>query len=94
MMDLAQDLDLGEFIKYLDVLLNHEQERVVFETVMINKAGESIPVEVRLQLSHAEQPPVFVAVTTSISKRLEEKKRAATPLPLRLSDRTTQQNAL
>jgi diguanylate cyclase (GGDEF)-like protein/PAS domain S-box-containing protein len=74
MMDLAQDLDLGEFVKYLDVLLNHEQERVVFDAVMINKSGESMPVEVRLQLSHAEQPPVFVAVTTSISKRLEEKK--------------------
>ena len=72
--DLAQNLEQDEFANYLDILLNHEQERVVFETVMLNKAGEPKPLEVRLQLSHAEQPPVFVAVTTSISKRLEEKK--------------------
>jgi diguanylate cyclase (GGDEF)-like protein/PAS domain S-box-containing protein len=74
MMDLAQNLDLGEFVKYLDILLNHEQERVVFETVIMTKTSETKPVEVSLQLSHAEQPPVFVAITTSISKRLEEKK--------------------
>ncbi|MBF0384155.1 MAG: diguanylate cyclase, partial [Magnetococcales bacterium] len=74
MMDLAQGLDLGEFVKYLEVLLNHEQERVVFETVIVTKNNESQPVEVSMQLSHAEQPPVFVAITTSISKRLEEKK--------------------
>jgi diguanylate cyclase (GGDEF)-like protein/PAS domain S-box-containing protein len=74
MMDLAQDLDLGEFVKYLEALLNHEQERVVFETVIMTKNSESRPVEVSMQLSHAEQPPVFVAITTSISKRLEEKK--------------------
>jgi diguanylate cyclase (GGDEF)-like protein/PAS domain S-box-containing protein len=73
--DLTPDFDKDELSNYLRALINQEQERVVFETVIYNKLGESSPVEVRLQLSQGEKPSVFVAVTTSIGKRLEEQKR-------------------
>ncbi|MBF0446830.1 MAG: diguanylate cyclase [Magnetococcales bacterium] len=74
LLDLASDLDPVFFTEQLDLLHNFEQERVVLETTLFNRAGEPQPVELRLQLSLAEQPPVFVAVTTSIKERLEEKR--------------------
>jgi diguanylate cyclase (GGDEF)-like protein len=68
-------LDKDELSNYLRALINQEQDRVVFDTVMYNKLEEASPVEIRLQLSQGEQPSVFVAVATSIAKRLEEQKR-------------------
>ncbi|MEG3640816.1 diguanylate cyclase domain-containing protein [Magnetococcus sp. PR-3] len=73
--ELIPEMDPAAFKEDLAKLLNHEEERIVFETRMFNKEGKSRPVEIRLQLSHGEQPPVFVAVATNISKRLEEKEK-------------------
>jgi len=59
-------------------LWTSEQDRHVFETVHQRSDGSTYPVEVRLQLSRAETPPVFVEIVQDISERKRiEQERAA-----------------
>jgi len=52
-------------------LRNGENIQLDFETTHKRKDGSTYPVEVRLQLSHAEDPPVYMAMILDISKRRE-----------------------
>jgi len=55
-----------------------ECKRLTFETVHRREDGSTYPVEVRLQLSRAETPPVFVEIVQDISERKRiEQERAA-----------------
>ncbi|MEK8090236.1 GAF domain-containing protein [Thermithiobacillus plumbiphilus] len=58
-----------EFEDLIAPLRRGDQEVVQFETVHQRKDGSSYPVEVRLQLSREEKPPVFVATIEDISER-------------------------
>ena len=71
--DIFPDLDAASFEKQLAPLRHGLQSRIAFETRQRRKDGSSYPVEVRLQLSDQEIPPVFVAVVEDITER----KRAA-----------------
>jgi diguanylate cyclase (GGDEF)-like protein len=59
------------FEALLAPLRRHETSVLTFETVHRRKDGSLYPVEVRLQLFDAEDPPVFVAVITDITDRME-----------------------
>ena len=50
-------------------LLSGEKDMLVFETEHQRKNGSRYPVEIRLQLSRTETPPVFVAVIADITER-------------------------
>ena len=58
-----------EFEDLIAPLRRGDQEVVQFETVHQRKDGSSYPVDVRLQLSREENPPVFVAIIEDVSER-------------------------
>jgi len=59
------------FEALLAPLRRHETSVSTFETVHRRKDGSLYPVEVHMQLFDAENPPVFVAVITDITDRME-----------------------
>jgi PAS domain S-box-containing protein len=67
---------IGEaaFLELLVPLCTGQTKHLVFETEHRRVDGSTYPVEVRLQLSTAETPPVFVEIVQDISerKRIEE----------------------
>jgi diguanylate cyclase (GGDEF)-like protein/PAS domain S-box-containing protein len=68
-LDLKPEFDRAHFESLLVPLRNCETDALQFETVHRRADGTLYPVEIRLQLSHAEHPPVFVAVVQDISQR-------------------------
>jgi diguanylate cyclase (GGDEF)-like protein/PAS domain S-box-containing protein len=72
-LDIKPEVSSEEFMSYVEPLRNGEVDQVHFETVHQRKDGSSYPVEVLLQYSPDEEPPVFVAMILDIS----EKKKAA-----------------
>jgi PAS domain S-box-containing protein len=67
--DLKLEFDEESFGAMVEPLFRAEKEMLVFETEHRRKNGSSYPVEVRLQLSKTETPPVFVAVIADITER-------------------------
>ena len=67
--DLAPGLSDEDFAKLTRPLFDGSQGLRVFETVLQRKNGSSYPVEVRLQLSHSEVPPIFLANVQDITER-------------------------
>ncbi len=67
--EIKPEFDAASFAAMLEPLLRGDEDRVVFETVQKRKNGTLYPVEVRLQLSRSETPPVFVAIVLDISQR-------------------------
>jgi len=66
------------FLEMILPLWTSSHERHVFETVHQRKDGSTYPVEVRLQLSRSETPPVFVEIVQDITERRNlERERAA-----------------
>jgi PAS domain S-box-containing protein len=66
------------FLEMILPLWTGASKRHVFETVHQRKDGSTYPVEVRLQLSKSETPPVFVEIVQDITERRElECERAA-----------------
>ncbi len=80
-LDLKPEFTEEAFAEITRPLLQGAREQVVFETVHRRKDGTTYDVEVRLQLSRAETPPVFVAVIQDITER----RRAARELQETLS---------
>lgn len=74
--DLKPEYDEEGFRAAIEPLFQGEKEMLVFETQHQRKDGTLYPVEVRLQLSRTETPPVFVAVIADITER----RRAETAL--------------
>jgi len=68
-LDIKPGLNPDQFASLLEPLRTAEQSMVQFETVHRRKDGSLYPVEVRLQLSHSEKPPVFVAIIQDITAR-------------------------
>ena len=68
-LDIKPDFTWGQFYELLQPLHDGLQDQVVFETRHRRKDGTSYPVEVHLQLSHEESPPVFLAVILDITER-------------------------
>ena len=99
-LDLKRAYTPGQFAELIAPLARGVHELVTFETEHRRKNGSVYPVEVRLQLSAAESPLVYVAVVQDITERKEAQERlnylafydALTGLPNRrlLLDRLTQ----
>lgn len=62
-------VSVEEFERIIEPLRQGVQESVVFEADHRRKDGSRYPVEIRLQLSREEHPPVFVAIVQDISSR-------------------------
>ncbi len=98
--DLKPDYTKESFKELIQPLLKGEQEEIIFQTRHIRKNGTIYPVEVRLQLSRYETPPVFVTIIQDITKRIQAEERlqflahhdALTSLPNRVlfADRLNQ----
>ena len=69
-LDIKPEFTRESFETLLAPLRRGEQDTLVFTTRHRRKNGSSYPVEVRLQLSHTEKPPVFVATIQDITERL------------------------
>jgi diguanylate cyclase (GGDEF)-like protein/PAS domain S-box-containing protein len=72
--DLKPQFSREEFLAYIESLDNGGLQQMNFETVHERKDGSVYPVEVRLQLSHAEEPPVYVAMVLDISERKQSER--------------------
>ncbi len=71
-MDLSPNMrSRADFERRVASLRSGERDLLVFEGGKVRKDGSHYPVEVRLQLSRAEHPPVFVAVVQDITERKE-----------------------
>ena len=68
-LDLKPEFTPQSFESLLVPLRQGEMQSLVFETVHKRKDGSQYPVEVRLQLSCGETPPVFVAIIQDITER-------------------------
>lgn len=76
-IDLFEGLPEDEFKRATQCLLDGKENQVVFESKMLRQDQSSYAVEVRLQLSHNEVPPLFLANAQDISQRkLAEEKLA------------------
>jgi diguanylate cyclase (GGDEF)-like protein/PAS domain S-box-containing protein len=91
-VDLKPDYTEEDFSELMQPLCQGEQQQVVFQTRHQRKDKTFYPVEVRLQLSRQESPPVFVAIIQDISERIQNEKQlqylahydALTKLPNRI----------
>jgi PAS domain S-box-containing protein len=72
--DLDPAFDEESFGAMVEPLLRGEKEMLLCETEHRRKNGNIYPVEIRLQLSRIETPPVFIAIIADITERkqLEE----------------------
>ena len=74
-LEISAGLDPETFQNYLARLRGGEQEHLVYRCTHKRQDGSTYPVEVRLNFSREEEPPVFMAIAVDISERLvaEEK---------------------
>jgi len=99
-IDLKPEYTREGFAQLVAPLRGGSRDMIAFETVHRRKDGSRYPVEVRLQLSRTETPPVFVAIIQDITERIQNRERlqhlahhdALTELPNRalLLDRLNQ----
>ena len=68
-LDLKPEMTRDKFLSYIEPLRNGERDQVRFETVHKRKNGSTYPVEVRLQFSPEEKPPVYVAIILDITEK-------------------------
>lgn len=68
-LDIKPGLSADQFSTLIRPLRDGQQNIVQFETVHRRKDGSLYPVEIRLQLSRTESPPVFVAIVQDITAR-------------------------
>lgn len=73
--DLSPSLRNEDFAKLTKPLFDGTQGLLVFETTLMRKGGSTYPVEVRLQLSHSEVPPIFLANVQDITERKKTESR-------------------
>ncbi|MDO8705560.1 MAG: EAL domain-containing protein [Sulfuricaulis sp.] len=74
-LDLKPEFTKQGFESRIAPLRRGETRALVFETMHKRKDGSQYPVEVRLQLSQTESPPVFVAIVQDITERRESEER-------------------
>ncbi len=68
-LDLKSEFTLSEYNKLIKPLRNGEKERVTFVTKQKRKDGTLYDVEVHLQYSNLQNPPVFVSIIQDITQR-------------------------
>ncbi|HDH17207.1 MAG TPA: PAS domain S-box protein, partial [Gammaproteobacteria bacterium] len=74
-VDLKPDYTWEDFTELLQPLYRSEKKQIVLQTRHQRKDGTLYPIEVRLQLSQQESPPVFVAFIQDISVRIKNEKQ-------------------
>jgi len=74
-VNIKSSFSQEQFQELIEPLRRGEIETLSFETEHQRKDGSRYPVEVHLQLSGAETPPVFVAIVQDISERQEAQAR-------------------
>ena len=74
-LDLKPEFSTEQFDKVVKPLRQHNDvKQVFFETIHQRKDGSTYPVEVRIQLSYAETPALFVAIIQDITERKQTEK--------------------
>jgi PAS domain S-box-containing protein len=68
-LSIAPALDMATFHDYLNRLRGGDLEHLIYRAEHRRADGTSYPVEVRLNFSRDEEPPVFMAVASDISVR-------------------------
>lgn len=74
-VDIKPAFTPGQFRELIEPLRRGDEEMLTFETEHKRKDGSLYPVEVRLQLSSVEAPPVFVAIISDITERRQAQER-------------------
>lgn len=69
LLEIERGFTRLQFNALLDPLLRGDAPQVTFEAQHQRKDGSRYPVEVRMQLSAAENPAVFIAIVLDISER-------------------------
>ncbi|MEX2182993.1 MAG: ATP-binding protein [Chloroflexota bacterium] len=69
--DLQSDYTVDAVTALLEPLRSGARDQLRIETLQRRKDGSTYPVEVRLWMARAEQPPVFISVVRDISARQE-----------------------
>lgn len=73
--NIATDLPEKDFRELAKPLFDGSKSQVIIETRFLRKDSTSYPVEIRLQLSHSEVPPVFLAIAQDITERKKIEKK-------------------
>ena len=73
--DIQTELSFDALTRVTQPLFEGKEARVIVETTHTRKNGTSYPVEVRLQLSHSEVPPLYLAIVQDITQRKETESR-------------------
>ncbi len=68
-LSIAPTLDMATFHGYLNRLRGGDLEHLVYRSEHKRADGTTYPVEVRLNFSRDEEPPVFMAVASDLSTR-------------------------
>jgi len=74
-IDLLVNSSEKEFKQFTKNLFTGDQSQLVYEAFFKRKDGSEYPVEIRLQLSHSEVPPVYFANVQDISERKKSQER-------------------
>lgn len=69
LLQVVPDFTPTQLETLLRPLRRGEEQQVTLETEQRRQDGSHYPVEMRLQLSNMEQPPVFIAISQDISER-------------------------
>ncbi len=72
-LDIKPEITEFAFKELLQPLLIHEKTEIKFETVHQRMDGSRYPVEIQLQLVDDQEPPVFLAIETDITNRIQQK---------------------
>jgi PAS domain S-box-containing protein len=75
-LDLLPELDENQFSTLLAPLRDGSQSRTTLSTLLRRADGSDYPAELSIQLSHAEDPPVFHAIVLDMSEhtRIEQER--------------------
>ncbi len=68
-VDLKPEFTLDQFRQKIKPLSDGELEILDFETIHQRKDGTTYPVEIRLQYTGSEDPPLFLAIVQDITER-------------------------
>jgi len=74
-LSISQDLDTETFLNYLARLRSGEVEHLTYRCKHRRADGSGYPVEVRLNFSREEEPPVFMSIAVDITEREQAEQR-------------------
>lgn len=92
-LDIKPNFTAEGFARLLAPLRSGQRANLTFETVHRRKDGTTYPVEVRLNLSRTEDPPLFIAVILDITERKQAEeavRRLNAELEQRVRERTAE----